>query len=74
MGQFVVHIVAPAYVKRPDKPPVAVIYEGDYYADAIDKAYEAQKNPQYKGQVLRFFNFSLFGGGMKDTPITGLSA
>lgn len=45
------------------------LYEGDSYGEAEGAATSAFINPNNKGRTIRFCNFSLFGGGLKDTLI-----
>lgn len=67
---YVVHLVADEHRMKPHAKPLAVLYEGDDKNEAEGWAMAAFKNPQHRGRWIRFYDFHLFGGGMRDTFIT----
>jgi hypothetical protein len=70
MGLYVVHLIQAAYRQRPDKPPLKVLYNGDDRAAALDAVTAAHERPENTGLYVRFYDFHMFCGGMKDTAIT----
>ena len=70
--KFAVHLIDPNdwRTKRGAKEPLAVLYEGDSYTEA-QAAAQAAATDENRGKTIRFCDFHLFGGGIKDTPILG---
>lgn len=76
MSIYVIHIVSGRHKNNPSKPPMFVVYEGDDRNLAEEKAFEIINSGKYDGLVLsntylRFYDFHLFGGGMRDYEIKG---
>jgi hypothetical protein len=46
------------------------LYDGDNLEAAHNVVREVAKNPAYKGRTIRFYDYHLFGGCMKDVKIT----
>lgn len=69
--KFSVHLIdtTDRLMKAGAKEPLAVLYEGNNFVAAQEAAQAATTN-ENRGKSIRFYNFQLIGGGMKDTPIT----
>jgi hypothetical protein len=68
-NQFVVQILSNTKNARASGVYDAIIYQGDDHNEAERLAAVAARDPQWKGRVLRFYNYALFGGGLKDTEL-----
>jgi len=47
----------------------AVFYKGSDYQEANRIAQNLRKTPEHKGKMLRFVDYVMFGGGLKDVVI-----
>lgn len=48
-----------------------MLYQGDSEQAAKEAMMKAWLDPENVGKVIRTYDYILFGGGMKDTEITG---
>lgn len=70
--QFTVHLIDAANhrMRAGGAPPIRVEYEGDDFDAATSAARLLAADPNNILLTVRFYNFALFGGGIKDTLIT----
>lgn len=45
------------------------LYDGDSLEEANEISNAAGNNPAYNGRTIRFYDYHLFGGGIKDMKI-----
>jgi len=66
MGQFTVCILKDEPLAKATGESDEWLYEGDSAMEAAKICDRTLKDAKYKGRTMRVYNFSLWGGGVKD--------